>query len=119
MKIIITAQEANLEGEVDPRFGRAQTFLLVDTETGESRAIDNQQNLSAPQGAGIQAAQMAAAQGAEVLLTGHCGPKAFRALKTAGIKIVLGVEGKIKDAIEKFKKGEYRFADSADVESHW
>ena len=68
---------------------------------------------------GIQAAESIVNAGAGVLLTGHCGPKAFRALQTAGVKIVLGVEGNVKTVIDKFNNGEYVFADSADVESHW
>jgi predicted Fe-Mo cluster-binding NifX family protein len=119
MKIVITANKADLNSEVDPRFGRAPFFLLVDTETGESIPIDNQQNLNAAGGAGIQAAEMMSSHGAEVLLTGHCGPNAFRALNAAGIKIIIGVEGTLKNTIEKFKNGEYKFAESADVEGHW
>ncbi len=119
MKIIITATGTNLESEVDPRFGRAQYFLLVDTETEEILPIDNDQNLQAASGAGIQSAEAIVKNEAEVLLTGHCGPKAFRALTSAGVKIVHGVEGSVKTAIDKFKKGEYQFASSADVASHW
>lgn len=119
MKVAITANGTTLDAEVDPRFGRAQYFLLIDPETKEITVHDNQQNQQAAGGAGIQAAEAIVNGGAEVLLTGHCGPKAFRALKTAGIKIVLGVEGSVEAVIDKYSQGEYAFADSADVESHW
>ena len=119
MKIILTANGPGLDSEIDPRFGRAQYFLLVDTETEEIHPIDNAQNLQAAGGAGIQSAETILKHGAEVLLTGHCGPKAFRALEAAGIKIIHGVEGSVQTAIDKFKKGEYQFAASADVQSHW
>ena len=83
MKIVITSQGTSLESPVDPRFGRAKHFVLVDTNTGELSAHDNSQNLNAPQGAGIQAAQAVAQLGAEAVLTGHVGPKAFTTLQAA------------------------------------
>ena len=59
MKIVVTSEGETLESRIDPRFGRAAKFILHDTETGESKAMDNAQNINAPQGAGIQAAETA------------------------------------------------------------
>ena len=53
------------------------------------------------------------------MITGHCGPKAFRTLAAAGIKIVVGAGGTVAEALEKFKAGELKESDGADVESHW
>ena len=119
MKVAITAKGSDLNSEVDPRFGRAPYFLVVDSDNGEFIAVDNQQNLNAMGGAGIQSTEAVTKHGVEVLLTGHCGPNAFRALQAAGVKIVIGVEGIARDAMEKLQKNEYTFADSADVEGHW
>ena len=83
MKIAITSQGPSLDSLVDPRFGRAKHFILADTEADAFTAHDNAQNLNAPQGAGIQAAQTVARLGAEAVLTGHVGPKAFAVLKAA------------------------------------
>jgi len=119
MKVVISAQGPEMESLVDPRFGRAAWFLAVDTETGACQAVRNEQNLNAVQGAGIQSAQNAANQGAEAVLTGHCGPKAFRVLKAAGVKIYVGVEGSASEAVKKLQAGELKEADGADVEGHW
>lgn len=119
MIIAITASGTSLDSEIDPRFGRAKYFLLIDPETEKITTLDNGENQQAVGGAGIQAAETIANAGASVLLTGHCGPKAFRALQAAGIRIVLGVEGTVRAVLERFNNGEYAFADSADVESHW
>ncbi len=119
MKIVVTAGETGLAGPVDPRFGRAAKLILCDTESGRHEVHDNTQNLHAAQGAGIQAAQNAANLGAEVVLTGHCGPKAFRVLQAAGVKVVVGVSGSIDEALAKFQAGEFVFTESADVEGHW
>ena len=119
MIIAVTAQGKDLQGEIDPRFGRAKHFLLVDSETMSFEVVENQQNLSLPQGAGIQAAQNVASRQAEVVLTGNCGPKAFKTLEAVGIKVVVGVGGKIEDAIQAYLQGELEHAKDANVEGHW
>jgi len=119
MKIIITSEGTSLESQVDPRFGRTKHFILVDTDTGEFSAHDNTQNLNAAQGAGIQAAQSAARLGAEAVLTGHVGPKAFTTLQAANIAVYTGASGTVKEAIEQFNSGRFAPAKKADVEGHW
>jgi len=119
MLIAVTAKSSDPESEVDPRFGRAQCFHLIDKETGHLTIIENKENQDLMQGAGIQTAELIVSKNVKVLLTGHCGPRAFRTLQAAGIKIVVGVEGKVKDIVENFKQGQYKFTDSPDVQSHW
>jgi predicted Fe-Mo cluster-binding NifX family protein len=119
MKIVVTSQGNDRDSEVDPRFGRASCFLVVDTETGEESVVDNGQNLNAAQGAGVQAAQTVAGLKVDAVLTGHCGPKAFRVLQAAGIQVFLGAEGTVREAIEKMRAGGYSAAPSPDVEGHW
>lgn len=119
MKVAITVERDTRDSKVDSRFGRAPFFALCNTDTGEIDFISNAQNLSAPSGAGIQAAQNVAAAGAQTVITGNCGPKAFKVLSAAGIKIVIGAEGLLEDVLSKFKNNEYLFADEANVETHW
>jgi len=119
MKIVVTSQGPTLESEVDPRFARARYFIVADTDTGEFHAVDNEQNLNAAHGAGVQAAQLVAGQGVEAVLTGNCGPRAFQVLTAGGIKIFNGAEGTVADAIERLKSGELTETDGADVGSHW
>ncbi len=119
MKVAVSAIGNTLDSAVDPRFGRAAGFLLVDTETGEYEAIDNSQNLNAMQGAGVQAAQTVCSHRPDYVLTGHCGPKAFRALESAGVKVVIGIEGTVAEAVEKLKAGEVEPTHAADVQGHW
>jgi predicted Fe-Mo cluster-binding NifX family protein len=119
MKIAITAQGQDLQSAVDPRFGRAKWFLVVDTETGDCEAVDNKQNVNAAQGAGIQAAKIVASKQVEALITGHCGPNAFHTLNAAGIKIIVGAEGTVSEALEKYKNGELKPVEGPDVAGHW
>lgn len=119
MKVAITARGQNLESVVDPRFGRCSWFIVADTVTDEYRAVNNEQNLNAAQGAGIQAANNASRQGIEAVITGHCGPKAFRTLSAAGIKVFSGAEGTVAETQQKFKNGVLKEAEGSDVEGHW
>jgi predicted Fe-Mo cluster-binding NifX family protein len=119
MKVAVSAQGGELSSLVDARFGRAPWFIIADTESEDFLAVENTQNLNAPQGAGIQAAQTVANQDVKAVLTGHCGPKAFRVLTQAGIKLYVGVEGKVSDALEQLKAGTLQESVGADVEGHW
>ena len=119
MKILITATDNSLEAKVDPRFGRAKCFAVYETDNDSVEFVDNTQNLDAPSGAGVQAGANAVKTGAKVVITGNCGPKAFRTLSAAGIKVIIGATGSIQDAAEKFKKGEYEYSSGANVEGHW
>ena len=119
MKIAVTSSGTALDALVDPRFGRAAKFIVVDTESGTLAVHDNTQNLNTAQGAGIQAAQTVSSLGAEAVITGHCGPKAFRTLRAAGIQVVVGAEGTVAEVLEAFKTGKLKATESADVEGHW
>jgi predicted Fe-Mo cluster-binding NifX family protein len=119
MKIVVSAAGQGLEARVDPRFGRAAGFVLFDTQTREARNIDNRQSLNAAQGAGIQAAEAVSRLGAECLITGHCGPKAYRTLQAAGVKVYTGAAGTVGEAIAALEQGRLALAEAADVEGHW
>lgn len=119
MKIAVSSRGPGLEHEVDPRFGRAAYIVIVDTETLKFESIDNSANVNAFKGAGIQAATSVCDKGAEVLMTGYCGPKAYQVLEAAGVKVVNDTEGTVKDAVERFRKGDVTFADGANADAHW
>jgi len=120
MIIAITARGEDLDAAVDPRFGRTAMFVILDTDTEAVRALDNREASDAGHGAGIQAAQVMAANGVQVLLTGHCGPNAYRALRAAGIRIYTGVaEGTVRETVRQFQAGLLHEAAGADVQPHW
>ena len=117
MQIALTAKGESLESEIDPRFGRCQYFLIVDLDTMNVTSISNESALASG-GAGIQAAQTIAKTGADVVVTGNMGPNAFETLSAAGIKVVIGASGLVKEAIEQYKKGELSETKSPNVGSH-
>lgn len=120
MKVAVTSNGKDLTADVDPRFGRAAYFIIVDPDTMEYEAVENTQNMGLPQGAGIQAGKTIVENKVDVLLTGNCGPKAFKVLEAAGIKVVINASGSIKDVIHQFKNGELgNYAKTPNVDGHW
>jgi predicted Fe-Mo cluster-binding NifX family protein len=120
MKISISSLGPSLDSSVDPRFGRASQFLLYDTEASTYEVLSNSESLNAAQGAGIKAAETIANHGARVLITGHCGPKAYHTLRAAGVEVFGGAEGlTVSQALEKYKSGQLNALNSSDVAGHW
>jgi len=118
MKVAITSTGRTLESQVDPRFGRAAYFIIIDTETMIFSVIENE-NVVASGGAGISSAKAVIDEGAEVVLTGNCGPNAFRVFGQAGIQVIVGVSGTIRDAVEQFNAGKISSANGPNVQSHF
>jgi predicted Fe-Mo cluster-binding NifX family protein len=119
MKIGVTAVQPDLDGPVDPRFGRAPYFIVVDAETMAWESVENKQSLDLPQGAGIQAAQNLLEHAPQVVLTGNCGPKAFRVLAAGGVEICVGVKGTVREAVRAYLDGKYKPTAAPNVEGHW
>ena len=116
MKICITSEGGNLDSKVDPRFGRCQNFIIADIDTLEFEAIGNP-NIESMGGAGIQSAQLVASKQVKAVVTGNVGPNAFQTLQAAGIEVFTGASGTVKEAIEKYKKGEFKANSSPSVGS--
>ncbi|HOW50911.1 MAG TPA: NifB/NifX family molybdenum-iron cluster-binding protein [bacterium] len=119
MKIACTTTGNGLQSPVDPRFGRAQRLIIVDTDTDAFTVVDNAAGAAAAQGAGIQAAEAVVRAGAVALISGHIGPKAFRALRASGVKMYTTDAPTVEEAVKRFKAGSLTEAKSADVNGHW
>jgi predicted Fe-Mo cluster-binding NifX family protein len=119
MKIAITAMGSDTESLVDPRFGRARYLLILDEAGNVLEVVDNSENLNAMQGAGIKAGKLLADRKVDVLITGYCGPNAFKLLKAAGISVVAEQSGKVREALDLFNKHELPFASEPNAEAHW
>jgi predicted Fe-Mo cluster-binding NifX family protein len=117
MKVAISASGPGLDAEVDPRFGRCQYLIVVDTDTMEFNATENS-NIMAGGGAGISTAQTVSSLGAQAVLTGNCGPNAYETLSTAGIQVITGISGNVKDAIEGFKAGKFKSISGPSTGAH-
>lgn len=117
MKIVVSATGPDLDAEVDPRFGRCQYLIFVETDTMDFEAQDNAAS-GAGGGAGIATGQTVVNKEAQAVLTGNIGPNAHNVLSQAGIQVMTGVSGKVREAVEAFKKGELKEVTGPTVEEH-
>jgi predicted Fe-Mo cluster-binding NifX family protein len=117
-KIAVSANGPTLDAEVDPRFGRCAYFIIADPETMEFEAIDNASAMAGG-GAGISAAQMVAGKGVAAIVTGNCGPNAHQVLSAAGIEMITGASGKVKDVLESYRAGKLKASSQPNVPDHF
>jgi len=118
LKVAVSASGPSLDASVDPRFGRCAYFVIVETDTMQFEAIPNSAQYAGG-GAGIQAAQTVASKGVQAVLTGNVGPNAYQALAAAGIHIVTGAYGTVREAVMKYKQGELRSTSSPTAPMHY
>ncbi len=118
MKVCVTAGAPGLDAPMDPRFGRCPFFVVVDLDSMSENSVSNS-NVMATSGAGIQAAQEVARQGATALITGNIGPNAMQTLSAANIDVYLHQSGgSVRDVVEKFKRGELTKIAAPSVQAH-
>ncbi|MCG2737152.1 MAG: NifB/NifX family molybdenum-iron cluster-binding protein [Candidatus Methanoperedenaceae archaeon] len=117
MKIAVSAMENSLDSQIDPRFGRCQYFLIIDSDTMDFEEVSNK-GAAASGGAGVYAAQTIANKGVSVLITGDVGPIAYQILSPVGIKVFTGASGTVKEAFEQYKSGSLRQASGATAKIH-
>ncbi len=118
MKIAVTARGKTLDDAVDPRFGRCPYFVIVETETLVIEPIENP-GIAQGGGAGVQSAQLMAEHDVKTVLTGNCGPNAYQTLNAADVKVIVGVSGTVRAAVEQFKSGALSSTQGPNVASHF
>lgn len=118
MKIAFPTSGFDLDSSLDGRFGRAARFLLVDPETGAVELLENGRNVDAAQGSGIQSAQAILAAGAGILVSTHCGPKAFKVLQAAKIPVLRCDPGPIRGILEQYRAGTLQKMEGPDRAGH-
>ena len=119
MKIAVTATGTTMDAPLDPRFGRARYILIVDNESDTVEVMDNEKNMQSFKGAGIQAATAIIDLGVQVLLTGYCGPNAFRTLAAGDVRVVQDVTGTVREAVSRFMQGSLAYSEMPNAEAHW
>jgi predicted Fe-Mo cluster-binding NifX family protein len=118
-KIAVSSEGPSLDQAVDPRFGRAAGFMIVDPTDMSFEYLDNGSSQTMGQGAGIQAAEAVVRSGARVVLTGYVGPKAFHALQTAGVRIGQNLDDmKVGEAVQAYLDGRVNAAQNPNSGGH-
>ena len=119
MKLAICARGEGLDAQVDQRFGRCACFMIVDTESGEAVETLRNESAGASGGAGPQSAQMLSQHDVEAVVLGNVGPNAATALNAAGIDIYTGIEGTVRETLQKFREGKLPAVAEATVSPHF
>jgi predicted Fe-Mo cluster-binding NifX family protein len=117
MKICVPSDGQTIDSQVDPKFGRASFFLILDTDTMEFQVLPNE-GLNSASGAGITAAKITVDSGAKALLTGNCGPNAHRILNATNIQVFTGLYGTVKEAVDMFNAGKLSPSQTPTVGPH-
>ena len=118
MKIAVSSSGKDLNSQVDPRFGRCAYFVIVDTNDMSFEAFDNE-SIALGGGAGIQASQFVASKGAKAIITGNVGPNAVQTLSAAGVETFVGQSGTVREAIDRYTKGEINSTSTPNVADHY
>jgi len=117
VKILISAQGPDIDALLDPRFGRAAHFVVVDGDSGEWIAYPNP-GAASGHGAGIEAARFAVEKGVQAVITGAAGPNAFRTLAAAGVKVYTIDGGTVGAVLDAWRRGDVTEVAEATAPAH-
>ncbi len=118
MKIAVCSKGNDLNSLCDERFGRCETFVIFDTETKESFAIDNEAKNEGA-GAGGKAVKILADNKVDVVLAPELGPKANEAIKAFEIEAYRTIANlTVEEQIKNFQEGKLEKFETSSVEEH-
>ena len=103
--VAVPCRAPYLKGQIDPRFGRALFFLIVDTTADRFRVVDNTWTAHIPEEAGVRAADSIGEMGVGAVLARHIGPRAFAALQAKDIAVYRTLETFVWDAVQRYREG--------------
>lgn len=102
MKIAIASTGKGLTSNIADAFGRADYFIIVDTETKlVVDVLDNSGAKDSSRGAGVNAATLVANSGTVMVFSGRIGPKALRVLEQSLVSHTAGVSGIVAEVLNK------------------
>jgi predicted Fe-Mo cluster-binding NifX family protein len=104
MKTCVPVQEnKGLESVAFGHFGSAPFFIVHDTDTGDTVAVENG-NTHHAHGA-CNPMQALSGRSVDTLIVGGIGMRAVMGLNAAGIKVYRSAEGTVKTNIDALKRG--------------
>ena len=108
MIIAIPTSAGGENDVVSPVFGRAPTITFVEASDNKTTSVTVVPNPSyeARGGAGIATAQMIVSKKASAVIASSVGPNAYGVLSQSGVKVFTASGMTVKQAVEKYLKGE-------------
>ncbi|MEA2050533.1 MAG: NifB/NifX family molybdenum-iron cluster-binding protein [Campylobacterota bacterium] len=106
MKIVFTTKGNTWNSKIDPRFGRADMFLVYDEELDTLTEVLNNETESMEHGAGLQTSKKVLGLNADIIITGNgAGQKALEILKSVDAKMYVGAgDMSVEDAYKAYKE---------------
>lgn len=83
---------------------RSSFFIIFEGDPNNHLVMENLLKKAGSE-SGIKVADELAKQKVDIVITGTIGPKAFKRLEDAGVKVHAGCEGKVADVLDKCLKG--------------
>ena len=117
-KIAVASMGPTLRDEVDVTFGRCACMVITEGHRGPHQAVSNPAH-DMERHAGVRGARFLREQHVRVLLTGHCGPEAFRLLEETGVQVVAGVTGTVRNALERYHAGKLPIAQRPNADKYF
>lgn len=101
MLVLIGSDGNNLESTIAKRFGHANYYILFNSESHSFNAFENND-----EGHNHDNLRKFLDNGVEVSIIGNIGPYAFEIINTPKSKVYLARKMLVREAIEKYIKGE-------------
>lgn len=113
MKVCVpTGDDSGIEGIVEQHFGKAPTYTIMDTDTGEVYVIPNESDHMG--GVGLPPEYLHK-NGVEIMLCAGLGYKALRMFESYGVRVFVGAKGTVKDTLTAWETGLLKSATSENV----
>jgi predicted Fe-Mo cluster-binding NifX family protein len=106
MRIAVAADGSDLDAQLGQKFGTSAYLIIIDSEKSEFEAVPNP-GARARRGSGMQAAVLAISREVDVVLTSYASPTIQRHLADAGIEVITGLAGTVKQVVERYREGEF------------
>ena len=110
MRVCVPSYSGGLDDYICEHFGRATTFTIYDTDTGEVLVV---RNTSEHFGGIGKPPELLRSLGVDVVICSGMGAKAIAMFKSFGIRVYMGARGRVRDAIQQFLRGELIEADES------
>lgn len=108
MKVCIPTRDNNgMEGTVEQHFGKAPSYTILDTDSGEVLVIPN---TSEHMGGVELPPELLSKYGVDIMLCAGLGYRAVKMFESYGIDVFVGAEGTVQDTIEAWKANKLRSA---------
>lgn len=105
MKVAVAATEKGIDGEIAGHFGNATHFVVAEIKQGKVKSENLAESPHAGQHVPGALPNFIKGLGVDAVIVCGIGPMAIKYFNDYGIKLIMGVEGNVKDILEQYAAG--------------